>query len=79
MTETLPKSPLIVYLTKFGLPATATAIAVVLFPFILTKAPVSVTMFKPPLKFVLPIDCIKGILSTVFGVEQFMGGTKKRF
>jgi hypothetical protein len=43
-----------------------------------TDAPVSVTMFSPPLGYT-SIDSIKGILSTMFGVEQFIGGTKNKF
>jgi hypothetical protein len=38
----------------------------------------SVTIFNPPLKCI-PIFSIDGILSTIFGVEQFIGGNKNKF
>jgi hypothetical protein len=39
----------------------------------------SVTIFKPPLNKLLPIDWIYGMLSTELGVAQFIGGTKNKF
>jgi hypothetical protein len=38
-----------VYLSKFGFPAIETAVVAIGLPLIETDAPVSVTMFSPPL------------------------------
>ena len=47
--------------------------------FKVTVAPASVTIFNPPSYNVFPIVSIDGILSTIFGVEQLIGGTKNKF